>query len=948
MLQNIIANKKNQWLNSPDCSVKFLIDYARKKGALRDTQIEAIEQYLFLKIKGGNKPLWQLFSEGFFLNGSTDLSKEQISQASREYLEKNISARALFEFSKMRTNGSTLLPDLKNLIKEKADTLDYDKIIRAIFYNVNYTDYLFSLPMGAGKTYLMAAFIYLDLYFAQLEPENKNFAHNFLVLVPSGLKSSIVPSLKTIENFNPAWVLPEPAASNLRKILKFEVLDQQKTGKKSNKARNPNADKVNKCLPDPFGQVFVVNAEKVILDRLELSAQNELIEKTEDEKDRYANELRNLIGKIPNLEIIIDEVHHATVSDIELRQVVNRWNNSNNVTTTLGFSGTPYLEGAEKIPIDENVSLKFNQITNTIYYYPLIQGIGNFLKKPNVKSSSDANPLNIIKQGIKAFYEEYGNKVYSNGTIAKIAIYCGLIDRLEEEVYPFLTGELNINPDEILKYHRGNKKHKISKEAELEYLSLDKDISKKRIILLAQIGKEGWDCRSLTGVILAQQGDCPTNMVLQTSCRCLREVDNAKNETAIIWLNRYNEQKLDKQLKQEQHTSIEEINKAGKGKGAKEVERIPRMKYLKLPDINFYQLKVRYNELLLEDHPHTSEKLNGISTDKSLFNNLVITARGLNPDDKKTHTVLKKQGNEKAVYDFWLFDIYKESFGSLSLEQLAPYEKVLKEIFSIITYSDNGKTFFNELYEQNEVKARIRKAFHRRRDVKSEEEIFETTASLLLVSKLDSVPEHPNLYPDKDSRIQILDLDNSKQDPQTALKNIKETLRKQGLGTMADSVSFSEAVYHKDKTLHYLPYYFSQSRFEMNFLKDVLQLAVFQNNNLEIYYNGERDLTSFKILCYAQMSSGWKYVGEYTPDFLLIQRRKDEIYKALIVETKGKGFAEQKEFLLRKKFVETEFLRMNNEKFNYLKFNFAYISDDTAWDTNRTYLTHKLTIFFND
>ena len=36
-----------------------------------------------------------------------------------------------------------------------------------MFYNVSYADYLISLPMGAGKTYLMAAFIYLDLYFAQ-------------------------------------------------------------------------------------------------------------------------------------------------------------------------------------------------------------------------------------------------------------------------------------------------------------------------------------------------------------------------------------------------------------------------------------------------------------------------------------------------------------------------------------------------------------------------------------------------------------------------------------------------------------------------------------------------------------------------------------------------------------------------------------------------------------
>jgi hypothetical protein len=947
MLHTIISIKKNQWLQSRDCPIIDLVNYIRHTAKLRDTQVEAVEQYLFLKIQGGNKPLWQLFSEGFFINGPADLSKEQISQSAREYLENSIAARALFEFSRIKTNGSTLLPKLEILIKENADQLDYDNIIRSIFYKVNYTDYLFSLPMGAGKTYLMAAFIYLDLYFAQLEPDNKNFAHNFLVLVPSGLKSSIVPSLKTIENFDPSWVLPEPAANNLRKILKFELLDQPKSGKKSNKARNPNADKVNKCFHDPFGQVFVVNAEKVILDRLELSVQNELIEKTEDEKDKYANELRNLIGKIPNLEIMIDEVHHATDSDIKLRQVVNRWNNSGNVTTTLGFSGTPYLEGAEKIVVDNDVTLSINQISNTIYYYPLIQGIGNFLKKPNIKASSDNRPLNIIKEGVTEFFKQYGEKTYSNGTVAKLAIYCGLINRLEDEVFPFLTGEMKIDPEDILKYHKGNKQHKISKQAELEYLSLDKDISKKKIILLAQIGKEGWDCRSLTGVILAQQGDCPTNMVLQTSCRCLREVDDAKIETAVIWLNRFNEDKLDKQLKQEQQTSIAEINSAGKGLGSKDVPRISRMEYLKLPDINFYQLSVKYSELIIEDTPHTEEKLGSISSDSALLNTLIITARGLSPNDPVTRTVLQKQGNEKAIYNFWLYDICKESFGSCSLEQLLPYEKVLKEIFSIITYTVNGNTFFNELYEQNKVRSRIRKAFHCKRDIKTEEEVFEQTASLLLVSKLDNVPEHPNLYPPKESVKRILEFDQNNKDPREALEETREILRKQGMGSMIDSIVFTEADYNKDKTLHYLPYLFSQSKFEMSFLKDVLQLDTFQNNNLEIYYNGERHLTSFKILCYAQISNSWKYVGEYTPDFLIIQRKDESIYKAMIVETKGKGFAEQKEFLFRKKFMETEFLRLNNEKFNYDKFDFAYISDDIAWDTNLTYLTDKMINFFN-
>lgn len=41
----------------------------------------------------------------------------------------------------------------------------------------------------------MAVFIYLDLYFAWNEPLNLSFAHNFIIFVPSWLKSSVVPSL---------------------------------------------------------------------------------------------------------------------------------------------------------------------------------------------------------------------------------------------------------------------------------------------------------------------------------------------------------------------------------------------------------------------------------------------------------------------------------------------------------------------------------------------------------------------------------------------------------------------------------------------------------------------------------------------------------------------------------------------------------------------------------
>lgn len=101
------------------------------------------------------------------------------------------------------------------------DGIEYAQFFQKAFYGVSYTDYLFSLPMGAGKTYRMAAFICLDFYFAGNESSNPAFAHNFIILAPSGLKSSVVPSRKIIQRFDPSWVIPEPAASSLKRQISF-------------------------------------------------------------------------------------------------------------------------------------------------------------------------------------------------------------------------------------------------------------------------------------------------------------------------------------------------------------------------------------------------------------------------------------------------------------------------------------------------------------------------------------------------------------------------------------------------------------------------------------------------------------------------------------------------------------------------------------------------------
>ncbi len=125
MLNKIIKQKTDTWLQSDDCKIKSLIGYIRNNGNLRDTQVSAIETYLFLKIEGQNKPLWKLFSEGFFTNG-TELSKLNINETTRKYFADNKDAFALYNFACQKNGNNKLLPELEKLIIHDPSKLDYE------------------------------------------------------------------------------------------------------------------------------------------------------------------------------------------------------------------------------------------------------------------------------------------------------------------------------------------------------------------------------------------------------------------------------------------------------------------------------------------------------------------------------------------------------------------------------------------------------------------------------------------------------------------------------------------------------------------------------------------------------------------------------------------------------------------------------------------------------
>ena len=947
MFYKLIENKRNEWLKSEDCTVRDLLKYIAQRGFLRDAQFEAIKTYLYLKIACDNKPLWQLFTEGAF--NSLDISQLELNETARGILGTNTAAVALMEYSRLKDkSGNQLAPGLETFIKQNASAIDYVDAFKKIFYGVEYPDYLFSLPMGAGKTYLMAAFIYLDLYFAQNEPDNPRFAHNFIVLAPSGLKSSIVPSLKHIQEFDPSWIIPEPTASQLKRLIKFEILDEQKTANKSNRIKNPNAQKINNHQPieDLMGLVAITNAEKVILDRLDNDTDSSLLTKEELKQYEVANELRDIIAGIPSLAIYIDEVHHAADGDIKLRQVVNGWTQKHTFNSVLGFSGTPYLDAAERVTLAEQFSIRNTDLANVVYYYPLIDGIDNFLKNPTVKYA-DSDTSEIVSKGVKEFLDNYRDLEYDNGTCAKLAIYCGRIETLEESIYPLvaeMVSTYGLNPTSvILKYHEGNKQYPKPEGSEIAFASLDTTLSKIKIVLLVQIGKEGWDCKSLTGVILPQRGVCPTNMVLQTSCRCLRQVIRGKKETALIWMNQFNADTLNKQLKQQQNITLQEFNSKTSG-DVGQIERYSRMDFLRVPPIDFYQLKVSYETLIVEEANDPAARLADPKALATASNTLVhqqdMTGKELKVDEYSSDE------RKQVSFQWWLHTISKESFGLLSIAMLISCEEQLRSIFNKITKSEDDVLIEDSQYDQARIRSLIRQAFLPIRDYKEREEILPCQASLLQIERLTSpVADNTDYYPSQKDVKEIVDWDANPKDKALTPDQLAliEQLKTQGLdvsGIMPPKDPHPE----RSQTYHYLPYRFD-SPFERTFLKEIL--PIINGKNLEVYFNGDDNLTEFCIKCFKRSGAHWSYLGYYFPDFLLIRRNaQGEIHQIAIIETKGEGFAAK--FADKRKFMETEFVKKNNERFGYNRFEFLYLEDTLTKEQRQQKTLHTIQNFFTE
>ncbi len=463
-----------------------ILKYVTGNGYLRQPQIEAFETYVYLKEILGNKPMPSIFNE--------ILPKEEL---------------------------------IKNLWLSPEQMMDivlWKKKIEEFIDTENeasdYSNQVYALTMGTGKTVLMTVFMLYDIVLSYHHPEDARFARNFVVFAPD---TTIISSLKEIKSLDTTLVIPKEYQNALLQI-KYHYLEDTKT-----KLTIPQNSDYN---------IIVTNSQKIIVKTY--NPKDDLQKKlfgdgNQNEKMDIENARFTALKNLNNLSIFIDEAHHSFGTTLEgnikkLKETINRIHQDKALVNCINMTGTPYIDG--------------KMIHDVVYYYGLKSGIEDgILKQAEVIEYGDVKGDEFLLNVVSEFWKEHWeNRI--DGKLPKIAIYTANIDELREVRKTLETNifkKLHIDGRKIIENHSEASKSEMS-----EFEKLDTKASEKQFILLVNKGTEGWNCKSLFATALYRKP--PQIFTLQATTRCLRAIwDNTKK--AQIFLSKENYKILDKELK---------------------------------------------------------------------------------------------------------------------------------------------------------------------------------------------------------------------------------------------------------------------------------------------------------------------------------------------------------------------------------------------------------------
>ena len=560
-----------------DLSKKFLDFNAPESGAfLREPQFEALEMYVFLKEYLNNRHVHQIFTDwhekknGF--EGRSNIGVEQ------------------------------------GLFFGDLDTDDYEKTFNYIRKSgvQNYPNYIFALPMGTGKTILMATCIFYEFLLANKFPKDEKYCHNALVFAPD---KTVLQSLKEIQTFDMKKVVPPEYVNFLSSHVRFHFLQEAGVSLSTMDRSQFN--------------IIISNTQKIILrkqhteknasDRLfkaetpthESGSVYDEIDKLydfdslENEDDLTTNQRFQKLTRLEQLGIFVDEAHHAFGSKLatdmglkkstaktSLRLTIDELAASlkqagTHVCACYNFTGTPYV-GQQVLP-------------EVIYGYGLKEAIDKaFLKKVRLHSYENPKSEEFVKLVIEHFWENHGEQRHEE-MLPKLALFAPTIDELKNELRPAVESaliDLGVPTDRIL-VNVGDSKETTDDDIR-RFDSLDTAASEDQFILLVNKGKEGWNCRSLFGVALYRKPKSKI-FVLQASMRCLRQIGDGQ-QTGHVYLSEENAEILSDELQQNFRVSIEEIQNTG-------TEKVNYKVKVNKPPVKVKLMRIRKTHQLVEKQP---------------------------------------------------------------------------------------------------------------------------------------------------------------------------------------------------------------------------------------------------------------------------------------------------------------------------------------------------------
>ncbi|MCX7112247.1 MAG: hypothetical protein WCI11_04435 [Candidatus Methylumidiphilus sp.] len=522
---------------------------------LRKAQFRALEVYWYLRLVEGSPKIPELYERLF---PKKPERREAFGISNKVFEECEYEFATLFD--RIRTDNAFVRA---NQLESLRETLTLD-----------YPSYILALAMGAGKTILIGSIVATEFAMAQEYPEGP-FVKNALIFAPG---KTIIESLREISDIPFDKIIPPCFYKLFAARLKLTFTrdgDRELSG----------------VIDGSEFNLIVTNTEKIRIQKPTSRGNANQLRLFADTKAEEAEEIANLrlqkIASLPHLAVFSDEAHHTYGQKLlgkwekdadsdemvfkgqgikKVRRTVDYLAKETNLVVVVNTTGTPYFER--------------QALRDVVVWYGLGEGIKDGVLKEvagNIKvfDLDEEHGSLLVSKIVEDFIATYWETALPDGSPARLALYFPSVEIRNELRTPIETvlARRNIAPTVLLAVDA-----KSTEAVKTEFYRLAHDPhAQHRIVLLVNMGTEGWNCPSLFACGLVRRLAGSNNFVLQAATRCLRQV-SGNTTPARVYVSKENEKILERQLEETYGTTLADLNKT-------QAERVEKEIRLHKPDL---------------------------------------------------------------------------------------------------------------------------------------------------------------------------------------------------------------------------------------------------------------------------------------------------------------------------------------------------------------------------